>query len=184
MCNDPWSLHRFLQLVVVSLTLWCYQLSGKLKNYPHPFYGIYQKVIKQLILTQLGYIFTIWAESIWQQVLLIFPQNTVMFSSNSCTLYLSKCIAQYLVQVEEIWILSDKDFAITGWTQCQNINSYNAHTMSICNKLFSFSIHVEGGKICLGKNQTMKQLTHILHCTMLHKIHVIENTLHYSILLV
>jgi len=128
--------------------------------------------------------FTIWAESIWQQVLLIFPQNTVMFSSNSCTLYLSKCIAQYLEQVEKIWILSDKDFAITGLTQCQNINSYNAHTMSTYNKLFSFSIHVVGGESCLWRNQTMKQLTHILHCTMLCKIHVTEKTLHYSILLV
>lgn len=132
--------------------------------------------------------FTIWAESIWQQVLLIFTQNTVMFSSNSCTLYLFKCIAQYLVQVEEIWILSDKDFAITDLTQYQNINSYNAHTMSICNKLFSFSIHVVGGDSCLGRNQNMKQLTHILHCTLLCKKHVMwnwfEKTLHYSILLV
>ena len=130
--------------------------------------------------------FTIWAESIWQQVLLILPQNTVMFSSNSCTLYLFKCIAQYLVQVEEIWIVSDKDFAITGLTQCQNTKSYNAHTMSICNKLFSFSIHVVGGESCLGRNQNMKQLTCILHCTMLCKIHVMRNwlekTLHYSIL--
>lgn len=41
---------------MVSLTLWCYQLLGKLKNYPHPFYGIYQQVIEQLNLTQLGYI--------------------------------------------------------------------------------------------------------------------------------
>jgi len=60
--------------------------------------------------------------------------------------------------------------------------------MSICNKLLSFSIHVVGGESCLGRNQTMKQLTHILHCTMLCKIHVIWNwlgkTLHYSILLV
>jgi hypothetical protein len=38
------------------VTLWCYQLWGKLKNYPHPFYGIYQKVIEQLNLTQLCYI--------------------------------------------------------------------------------------------------------------------------------
>lgn len=71
--------------------------------------------------------FTIWAESIWQQVLLIFPQNNVMFSSNSCTLYLSIFIAQYLVQVEEIWILSDKDFAIAGLTQCpHNVNMQQA----------------------------------------------------------
>jgi len=90
-----------------------------------------------------------------------------MFSSNSCTLYLFKCIAQYLVQVEEIWILSDKAFAITGLTQCQNINSYNTHTMSICNKLFSFSIHVVEGESCLGRNQNIKQLTHILHCTVM-----------------
>ena len=49
--------------------------------------------------------------------------------------------------------------------------------MSICYKLFSFSIHVMGGESCLGRNQTMKQLIHILHYTMLCKIHVMRNWL-------
>ena len=62
-------------------------------------------------------------------------------------------------------------------TLCQNINSYNANTMSIRNKLFSFSMHVVGGDSCLGRNQCMKRLTHILHCTMKCKIHVMRKWL-------